>query len=150
MKREKKDKNFLHKPHYPGGNEAMKSFIKQHMRYPELALKEKVEGVVQLRVTINDSGKVIHTEVVHSIGYGCDEEAERVIKMMRFEVSKNRGVKAKFHKKMNIHFKLPTPNPQQTTAEHTQVAYAYTTSKKENEQKPEPKSYNYTIKTTTS
>lgn len=143
MKREKKDKNFLHRPHYPGGPDAMKAFVRKHLKYPSEALDAKVEGVVQLRVTINDKGKVIKTEIVHSIGYGCDEEAERIVKMMIFEVPRNRGVKVKFHKKMNIHFKIAVSK--ETKKMVAGIQYNYKTTKPEKKQPDKPKSYVYTI-----
>ena len=107
MKKAKKDKNFIKKPIYPGGNKALKEFIKKELKYPAEALKNKIEGVVPVRYTINKKGKVVDTQVLLHLGHGCDEEAERIIRLLKFHVPKNRNIKVHFHKKLNIRFKLP-------------------------------------------
>ena len=98
MHKEKKGKYFIISPFYEGGLKAMREFISQNKKYPKEALEEKIEGTVFIKYTINFKGKVIETKVVKSLGYGCDEEAERVIKLMKFEAPKNRGIKVKFFK----------------------------------------------------
>ena len=95
MKKEKREKDFRKKPIYPGGNSALKQFIKDNLQYPEEALKNKVEGGVIVQFTIDHLGKVTHTKVISGLGYGCDEEAQRVIRLLTFEVPKNRGFIAK-------------------------------------------------------
>ena len=41
-----KDKNFVKKAEYPGGNEALKKFVTQNLYYPKEALLHRVEGKV--------------------------------------------------------------------------------------------------------
>jgi len=106
MKKEARDKHFLHKPTYTGGSEAMKKFIYSNLRYPDSAITSKTEGIVQVKITIGHKGNVLDTQVLHSIGHGCDEEAVRIAKMLQFEVPKNRGLRVRFFKKINIQFKL--------------------------------------------
>ncbi len=106
MKKEKKDKHFIKKPTYPGGLTAMRMFIKNEMNYPEEAMRNRIEGVVRIRYTINHKGQVIDTTVLMHLGYGCDEEAERLVKLLKFEVAGNRKLKPLFHKTINIRFKL--------------------------------------------
>lgn len=106
MKKGKKDKNFVHKPTYPGGSAAFRKFIRENLRYPKEALKKKIEGVVRVRYEIDYHGKVVDTKVMTGLGHGCDEEAQRIIRLLKFKVPKQRGVKVLFHKTTNIHFKL--------------------------------------------
>ncbi len=136
--REAKDKHFLKKPIYEGGKEALFDFIKKNLKYPKEALKNKIEGVVIVRYTINRDGKVIKTEVKNSLGYGCDEEAQRVVKMLKFHVPKNRKLKVLFHKKIHIRFTLPK---KKKTTNKVEISYS---SQKKEEQKPKT-SYEYTI-----
>jgi TonB family protein len=103
----KKDKHFIHKPEYPGGPKAMTDFIYQHLKYPPEALEARVEGTVLVEYDINYQGKVVDTRVLHGLGHGCDEEACRVVRMMQFEVRRNRGVHVLFHQKAKIQFKRP-------------------------------------------
>lgn len=113
LKKEKKDKNFLHKPVYPGGPSTMMAFIKENLQYPLEAKVLKLEGTVHVRFSIDHEGNVPEAEIISSpIGGGCEEEAIRVVKLLKFDVPKNRGLKVLFHKKLDIHFKMDThPNP---------------------------------------
>lgn len=60
-----------------------------------------------MKYSLDGDGKVIATKVIHSLGYGCDEEAIRVIKLLKYHVPKQRKIKVKFHKTINIRFKPP-------------------------------------------
>ncbi len=124
MQRERKAKNFIRKPVYPGGPSAMRALISKNLRYPAQALEQKTEGTVRLRYTIDHSGKVIDTQIIAGIGHGCDEEADRLVRMLRFDVPKNRGVKVQFHHNINIHFRLPK---QKKVTQKVSVQYQYTT-----------------------
>lgn len=135
---EAKDKHFLKKPIYEGGRNALFEFIKSNLKYPKPALENKIEGVVIVRYTINKDGKVIKTEVKNSLGYGCDEEAERVVRMLKFHVPKNRKIKVLFHKKIHIRFTLPK---KKSTSKNLQISY----SSKNKEKSSTGTSYEYTI-----
>jgi TonB family protein len=143
MHKERKDKNFIKKPIYEGGPRAMKAFIAKNLTYPDEALQHKIEGTVVVHYDIDHQGKVTDAKVLSGLGYGCDEEAIRLVKLLTFTVPKNRGVKVLFHKNMQIHFRLPKAKPQQTG----QITYTYQPKKKEpsTETTAPKKSYGYTI-----
>jgi len=106
MKKETKEKHFAKKPIYPGGKAAMKAYIQENLQYPEDAVKNSIEGIVRVWYTIDKNGKVTKTKLIKKIGYGCDEEAIRLVKGFKFHVPKNH-MKIKFNKHANIRFKLP-------------------------------------------
>jgi TonB family protein len=141
-----KKKKFLNKPFYPGGNEAMDAFIKEALQYPEEALAAQKEGTVKVKLTMDHKGKVIHAEAVNSLGYGLEEEAVRVIRLLHFKVAKNDKVKVTFHKELNIHFKLPPPKPKAPTQEQAaQVQYNYIYRPAAPKKEPAKKGYSYQI-----
>ncbi len=108
MKKERKEDSFLKKPWYKGGNKALQQVIYGQLEYPQEALKEKIEGVVRLRLDIDYTGKVVGAKTIQGLGFGCDEEAIRVAKKLEFEVAKSpRKLKVTFHKNLNIQFTLP-------------------------------------------
>ncbi len=121
----------------------MSEFIRMNLRYPEEALKNRTEGIVRLRITIDHKGKVNQTRIIDHLGNGCDEEAERVVRLLQFRVPNNRGVRASFHKTLNIHFQLPS-----SMRPIWGVQYQYV--KKENKEAPKeeqkPDSGGYTIR----
>ncbi|HVA97291.1 MAG TPA: energy transducer TonB [Bacteroidia bacterium] len=70
-------------PKYLGGIGAALQFIFENIHYPDEALKNKISGTVYVDFRINRDGTVSDVVVRHGLGYGCDEEAIRVIKMMK-------------------------------------------------------------------
>ncbi|MEQ1747225.1 MAG: energy transducer TonB [Saprospiraceae bacterium] len=109
MEREKKPKHFIQRPEYPGGPKEITKFIYENLRYPPEAVKARTEGIVYLEYDIDYQGNVVDTRIIQGIGHGCDEEAARVVRMLKFSVGRNRGVRVLFHQKANIRFKLPKP-----------------------------------------
>ncbi len=142
MKRSKK--KFLKRPEYPGGKEAFKKYIKENLRYPEEALQKRIEGTIQLMAEIDDNGNVGEVSIEKGLGYGCDEEAVRLIKNVQFGGVKNRGVRLKSKKKFRIEFKLPPQTKQKTSYNYS---YNKTQDTKPKENLPNKKpGYSYTIK----
>ncbi len=148
MAKERKPKHFIKQPTHVGGAAALKKIIRENLRYPEAAAADKVEGTVVIRYTINHKGKVIESKVISGIGYGCDEEAKRLVQLLQFEVPKHRGMNIKFHKKLKIHFRKPKvkkvvkPKVSEQPAS-TNITYTVTTTKKGDDNSG---GYNYTIK----
>lgn len=151
MQKEKKEKHFIQKPVYEGGPKAMRAFISKNLRYPEAAKEHKIEGTVTLNFTINYQGKVTDVKIISGLGYGCDEEAIRVVKLLKFQVARMRKMKVKFHKNLNIHFRSPKKNEQTPaqTATPPQITYTYVSNsqvKKTEEESPSKKGGGYTIR----
>lgn len=141
MPKDKKTKQFLHLPLYPGGKKAFGEFIRQNLRYPEEAVKNRIEGRVFVSFQVNDFGEVISASVIHGIGYGCDEEAMRVVKLMKYDKAKNRGLRLISTVKTHIVFKLPVQTGLQYTVVKDPVK-----PKEPEEKKKESVTYSYTIK----
>lgn len=75
--------NFVEQlPEFPGGPSAMTKFIADNIYYPEEAKLHKVEGTVVIQFVVTKEGKITKATVLRGIGYGCDEEAIRVIQSM--------------------------------------------------------------------
>ncbi|MEQ8239735.1 MAG: energy transducer TonB [Cyclobacteriaceae bacterium] len=68
-------------PQYPGGMDAFHKAIANNLKYPKQARKQGIEGRVYLQFIVDKSGEVREIKTVKGIGGGCDEEAERVIKL---------------------------------------------------------------------
>ena len=102
-----KQSSFLNKHEYPGGGEELVKFINLHLKYPKDALVNGIEGVVYLSYCINEKAKIMDIKILKSLGYGCDEEAARLVALLRYPIPKNRGVKLQTKKRLKIAFKLP-------------------------------------------
>lgn len=142
MKKKAKAESFLNEPYFKGGKKAMGEFIQKNLKYPPEALKNKIEGSVSIKFDINHKGKVIKTSITKGIGNGCDEEATRVVKLLRFECHVPKGMKAIFHRNIKIDFKLPPVKTQK-------ISYNITASKNKSEKPKQtiPQTYTYSIKT---
>lgn len=69
-------------PAYDGGGEAMMGFINKNLIYPIEARKNRVEGRIVLQFVVNRDGSLSNIEVLKGLGFGCDEEAVRVVMLM--------------------------------------------------------------------
>ena len=149
MKKEKKDNSFLKQPYFEGGDTAMKAFITKNLTYPAQALEHKIEGSIPLSYDINYKGEVTDVHLLHHLGHGCDEEAIRLVKMLKFTVPKvPRHLRVIFHKKMTIHFKLPEQQPKVLAPATLQFVYTATSTSGNQSVKPsekKPVTYTYTI-----
>jgi TonB family protein len=72
----------IEKAAYLGGQEELLRFIYDNKIYPERAKKEKISGNVYVIFTIKTDGTLEDLEVTKSLGYGCDEEALRLVKAL--------------------------------------------------------------------
>lgn len=109
VSKEKRQKNFIQQPVYQGGPKGLTDFIYQNLRYPQEAFDANVEGIVLVDYDIDHKGNVVATRVLQGIGHGCDEEACRVVRLLKYIVGKNRGLNVLFHQKAKIQFKKPVP-----------------------------------------
>ncbi|MCU0468456.1 MAG: energy transducer TonB [Arcicella sp.] len=91
-------------PHEPaefkGGMQGFGMFLQGTLKYPSAAQRANVSGQVHTSFDICTDGTLCDYQILKSVGFGCDEEALRVIKLSsgKWKPSKERGrlVKAKF------------------------------------------------------
>ncbi len=89
-------------PEYPGGTQALYSFLAKNIKYPKTAKKNNVEGTVYVKFVVDEDGSVINPVIVRGIGAGCDEEVIRVIKKMpKWKPGEING------KKIAVYYTLP-------------------------------------------
>lgn len=69
-------------PQFNGGEEELYKFISTHLIYPALAKENGIEGKIITRFLVEKDGSITHIEIFRKLGFGCDEEAVRLIKQM--------------------------------------------------------------------
>jgi TonB family protein len=92
---------------YVEGIKGINTVILSNMEYPEIAIEKKVSGKVWVSFVISENGKVIPESVkaVKGIGGGCDEEAIRLVKMMKkWNPAIKKGHPVKFQYVLPIQF----------------------------------------------
>jgi TonB family protein len=142
QKEPRKGKKFLNMPSYPGGKEELEKFIKENISYPEEALKKRIEGVVHIAFDVDHNGEISRERITHSVGYGCDEEALRIIRLLKFNPSYNKGVLVKKTMKFRIPFALGKQAP---GISYNFVEKDTDDSNPSDEKSSDTESYGYTI-----
>lgn len=88
-------------------NIALETQIRVPVRYPDLARTNEVEGTVKIQIQLNEHCEVESLTVVGKLGYGCDEEALKVVKKLialtRTYAPENC---MKINRLFSVHFKL--------------------------------------------
>jgi TonB family protein len=69
-------------PTYKEGKAAMEKIIYSNLKYPEKAKENKIEGTVLVMFKVTKEGKVKDLQVKNKSGYGLDEEAIRLVKLL--------------------------------------------------------------------
>ena len=69
-------------PEFPGGAAALNKFLAENITYPSLAIDSGIQGKVIVDFVVRKDGKVTDVLLAKGIGFGCDEEALRVVKAM--------------------------------------------------------------------
>lgn len=69
-------------PEYPGGMQAMMSFIGENVKYPEDAMEKNISGKVFVSFVVEKDGSVSEAKVVKSVCASLDNEALRVVNAM--------------------------------------------------------------------
>lgn len=60
----------------------LKKFWADNIKYPRDAIENYIQGKVGVNFVIDENGKVVEAKICNKLGYGCDEEVLRVIKLM--------------------------------------------------------------------
>ncbi|MDR6560832.1 MULTISPECIES: energy transducer TonB [unclassified Arcicella] len=89
-------------PEYAGGNAALAKFLQKNLRYPRNASDAGIGGKVYVQFVVGKDGNISNIDILKGLGFGCDEEAQRVIKLMpRWNPGKQSG------RNVTVKFTLP-------------------------------------------
>ncbi len=71
-------------PEFPGGQDSLYAFMKEHIRYPESESVRNIEGKVYVEFVIDTDGRAKRSRVIRGVenGAGFDAEVLRVIDLM--------------------------------------------------------------------
>ena len=77
--------------------------------YPPIALRQRVEGVVELNVFVDEKGNVIDVQIVQGVGgrAGLNEAALESVKKRRYRPATKEGVPVKVWMSVRVRFELP-------------------------------------------
>jgi len=94
-------------PQFPGGEKARALFLQNNIKYPKLALQNKIQGKVYISFIIEKDGSLTNIKVLQGVGAGCDEEALRVARLMpKWKPGKTQGHEVRVVITMPVNFVL--------------------------------------------
>lgn len=96
-----------HMPEFPGGERALFEFLGKNIKYPAMARDAGIKGRVYIEFVVGKDGSVSSAKILRGIGGGCDEEAERVVKMMpNWKPGRQAGKKVSVIYRLPVNFRL--------------------------------------------
>ena len=99
------DEIFIHvknMPKFPGGINALRSYIAKNVKYPTVAKENGIQGTVYLRFEVTKTGAVGKVELQKGVDPLLDDEAITVVKKLpRFTPGEQNG------RKVNVWYSLP-------------------------------------------
>jgi TonB family protein len=94
-------------PEFPGGDEALRKYIAQNVKYPEDAKKEGVQGKVFVLFVVTKDGSVADAKIARGVHPSLDKEAVRVINNLpKWKSGKQRGTAVNVEYTVPINFAL--------------------------------------------
>jgi TonB family protein len=72
--------NLSYKPQPENGTMSYRNYLKKNLKYPQEARKRQVQGNVRVEFMVKPDGQLTDFTIKKGLGYGCDEEALRLIK----------------------------------------------------------------------
>lgn len=92
---------------FPGGTEALGKFLLKNLKYPPEAQRANVQGKVFMSFVVSPDGSISDVNVMKGLGFGCDQEATRVVKSMpKWAPGKQSGRAVKSRFTLPITFQL--------------------------------------------
>ncbi|MBW8330702.1 MAG: TonB family protein [Prolixibacteraceae bacterium] len=97
-------------PQFPGGVEALKTFVYSTLKYPTIALENGIQGQITVKFVIDKTGSVKNVRLHRGVDPSLDKEGLRIIESMpKWTPGKQNGETVDVAYEMPINFKLP-PN----------------------------------------
>lgn len=92
---------------FPGGQAALAKWLSSHIRYPEAAQVNEVQGRVIVRFVVERDGSVGQATIMKGVDKDLDREALRVVKSMpKWQPGKNNGQAVRSYFTLPVTFKL--------------------------------------------
>ncbi len=96
-------------PEYPGGMDALFTFVKSQLKYPEYERNNNIQGNVYVRFVVEKEGSITRLEILRSVpgSKNFDAEVKRIIQQMPAWIpGENAGTKVPVYMTLPIRFNL--------------------------------------------
>ena len=94
-------------PVFDNGQSELLSYLQNNIQYPDRARMAQVGGKVIVTFIVDENGAVSDIAIEKGIGYGCDEEAIRVVaEMPKWKPAMQNGKATAIHMRLPIQFAI--------------------------------------------
>lgn len=94
-------------PEFPGGDLALRKYIAENVKYPEIAKENGLSGKVFVQFVINQRGEVENVKIARGVDPALDKEAIRVVQNLpKWKPGSQRGKPVKVSYTVPINFQL--------------------------------------------
>ena len=92
---------------FPGGAAAMKQFLNDNIKYPDIAIEMGDQGRVFVQFVVEKDGTIRDVQVIRGVSKEIDKEAKRVVRSMpKWEPGEVRGESVPTRCRIPINFQL--------------------------------------------
>jgi TonB family protein len=81
-------------------------FVAANLKYPDAAIKQNLSGVVTVGFIVEPHGRISNTYIVNSLGAGCNEEALRIVRMIKWMPGTQHRMAVRTRMSISISFSL--------------------------------------------
>ena len=94
-------------PEFPGGEAALRRFIANAIKYPQIAQENGIQGRVYIQFVVDKDGSVTQASVARGVDPSLDKEALRVVNSLpKWKAGMQRGKPVKVSYTVPINFQL--------------------------------------------
>lgn len=94
-------------PVFTGGDHELIRYISDNLDYPKDAMESGIEGRVFVKIIVEPNGSISNAKIIRGLGYGCDEEAIRVVESMpNWVPGRKNGEAVRVNMAVPVNFKL--------------------------------------------
>ncbi len=86
---------------------SVNEFVGLNFKYPSIAMERGISGRVTLKMVIEPYGMVSNVKVMEPLAGGCNEETERLVKLMRFTPAMKEGKAVRCFYEYQLNFVNP-------------------------------------------
>jgi TonB family protein len=104
-------------PEYYKGEEALGEFILTNLEYPDLAIRQSLQGTVVMNFVVEPNGTISNIAIEKEFNHFCTEEALRIMRQTKWNAGKKDGKLIRYQTKYPIVFNLNNINKDNATSE---------------------------------
>jgi TonB family protein len=95
-------------PEFPGGIEALRTFVADNLQYPKIALENRIQGQVKVKFVVGATGSIQDVKLSSGVDPSLDKEAIRLVESMpKWKPGSQRGQNVEVAYEMPINFTYP-------------------------------------------